>query len=132
MFFEVQERCGEKRADVGLLSGEKSADFGLLSGKLRILSFRLESMALKKIYHCLRKVCMTSGANTKVQFNDLLSSLFLLNKPKDELCSVTSLCSLAMTCGQKTNHCKLSCVAWQMAMICGQKTDLPSCVARLS
>lgn len=42
----------------------------------------------------------------------------LLKKSKDELCSVTSLCSPAMTCGQKTNHCKLSCVAWQMGKLC--------------
>ena len=121
--------------------------------------FDLKIMGLKTIaadiYRCLREVCMTAGAKTKLQVDGMISirspsatNFFLVLSEFEHLLwdSLARRRQTAMVCGQKINSQSCvprktatisgqkisspSCVARKMAMICGQKTNSPSCVAR--
>ena len=113
----------------------------VVSGKFCPFFVDLKIMGLKTIaadiYRCLREVCMTAGAKTKLQVDGIISirspsatNCFLVLSEFEHLlwdCFARRR-QTAMICGQKINS--QSCVPRKTAIICGQKISSPSCVAR--
>ena len=113
----------------------------VVSGKFCPFFVDLKIMGLKTIaadiYRCLREVCMTTGAKTKLQVDGIISirspsatNCFLVLSEFEHLLwdYFARRRQTAMICGQKINS--QSCVPRKTAIICGQKISSPSCVAR--